>query len=359
MAKIGVTIVIGTRPEAIKMAPVFLKFQESSFINIRLITTGQHLEMVNQILDFFKISPNLHLNIMKKSQTLEYLTTAIMLGVMEDLKKNSANLLLVQGDTTSALAASLGAFYSKVPIGHVEAGLRTNDIFNPYPEEANRRLISQIASLHFAPTNKAEKNLHSSKISGRIVNTGNTVIDALKIASKYKYRSNLFDDINSENIILATIHRRENWQKLEKIATGIKKVLDKNKNSFLLLPLHRNPIVREPIQKILGNHERAFLTEPLEYTDLITALKLCKLVLTDSGGIQEEAPAFSKPVLILRENTERMESVDAGVAKLIGTDSERISEEVSKILNCKNEYTKMSKAISPYGDGNSSERILN
>ena len=359
MKKPTVTIVIGTRPEAIKMAPVFLKFRESNIFNIRLITTGQHLEMVDQILDFFQIAPNLNLKIMKKYQTLEYVTSEVMKGVMEDFKKNTASLLLVQGDTTSAFAASLGAFYSKVPIAHVEAGLRTNNIFDPYPEEVNRRLISQISSIHFAPTSAAEKNLYSSKVFGKIVNTGNTVIDALKIASKNKLNSNLFKEINSENIILATIHRRENWNRLKQIASGIKNVLDNNNDAFLLLPLHKNPIVRKPFQEILGNHERALLIEPLEYNDLIAALKICKIVLTDSGGIQEEAPAFSKPVLILRENTERMESVEAGIAKLIGTDTEKISFEVSKILNCKNEYIKMSKAVSPYGDGNASERIFN
>ena len=257
MKKPTVTIVIGTRPEAIKMAPVFLKFHASNIFNIRLITTGQHLEMVDQILNFFQIVPDLNLNIMKKYQTLEYVTSEVMEGVMEDLEKNPAMLLLVQGDTTTAFAASLGAFYSKVPIAHVEAGLRTNNIFDPYPEEVNRRLIGQISSLHFAPTKAAEKTYIPQGFLEKIVNTGNTVIDALKIASKNKLSSNLFKNIHYEKIILATIHRRENWNRLNQIASGIKNVLDNNNDSFLLLPLHKNPIVRKPFQEILGNHERA------------------------------------------------------------------------------------------------------
>jgi UDP-N-acetylglucosamine 2-epimerase (non-hydrolysing) len=281
---------------------------------------------------------------------------------LEDLfKQLNPHLVLVQGDTTTAFAASLAAFYQKIPIGHVEAGLRTNDVFNPYPEEANRRLISQLTQLHFAPTTQAVKNLKNSGVLGEIHHTGNTVIDALLSIAKQQPQLNIPELNNSSyRLILATVHRRENWgEPLQGIAAGFLQILNEFPDTALLLPLHRNPTVREPLTERLGNHPRVFLTEPLDYTELVAAIDQCYFLLTDSGGLQEEAPSLGKPVLVLRTTTERPEAVEAGTAKLVGTEARNIFTEAAELLTNEIAYQNMANAINPFGDGQASKRIIN
>lgn len=356
-----VTFILGTRPEAIKLAPVIKKFRECKLLRTKILITGQHKEMVMQVMDLFDLKEDVNLEIMKKNQTLTYITCSTLEGLSEEFNSSLPNLVLLQGDTTTAFSAALAAFYKGIFVGHIEAGLRTNDLFNPFPEEANRRMISQIASLHFAPTDKSLQNLRNSQVNGEVFKTGNTVIDSLKIMAKRESQL-LIKGINwDENkVIFITVHRRENWgSNLLDIANGIKSILDKNPKIKVLLPLHKNKLVRTPLIKILDSHERAILIEPLNYLELIHVLKRCYLVMTDSGGIQEEAPSLGKPVLVLRETTERQEAITAGTAKLIGTNPEKILEEVNFLLRDETKYKKMSRAINPFGDGKASERILN
>ncbi len=354
-----ISIIIGTRPEAIKLSPLILEFQKRKDIQTRLILTGQHKEMVSQVLEMFGLHECLDLKIMKKKQSLGYLTNAVMIGLEKDFLENKPNLVIVQGDTTTAFAAALTSFYLGIKIAHVEAGLRTNNLNDPFPEEANRKMITQLASLHFAPTQNAFNNLTKSFALGRIEVTGNTVIDALLfIKNKYGYDSYSSKN-NPHKLILTSIHRRENWgQKIESIAYGIRMIAEKHENVRIILPLHKNEIVRKPLQKILGGHSRIELVEPLNYSDLVSKLSNCYFVLTDSGGIQEEAPALGKPVLVLRETTERPEAIDAGTAKLIGTNSNAIVKEATTLLKDKDLYHRMSRAINPFGDGFSSKRIV-
>ncbi|MFL0756173.1 MAG: non-hydrolyzing UDP-N-acetylglucosamine 2-epimerase, partial [Prochlorococcus sp.] len=281
-------------------------------------------------------------------------------GLKDDFHAYPPQLVLVQGDTSTAFAAALAAFYEQIPVGHVEAGLRTDNLFDPFPEEANRRLISQISQLHFAPTSRSEANLKSSGVLGQIFVTGNTVIDALLLMAEQAPPIE-FEGIDwqRQRVILATVHRRENWgERLEDIAVGMKRVLDLHPDTALLLPLHRNPTVREPIQSLLGDHPRVVLTEPLDYDRLVAAMKGCTLLLTDSGGLQEEAPALGKPVLVLRRTTERPEAVEAGTARLVGTDPEMILRETSSLLEDPSAYEAMARAVNPFGDGKASVRIL-
>ena len=355
-----VTFVLGTRPEAIKLAPVIETFNNSRKLKIRTVLTGQHKEMVNQVMDFFNLTEDKNLNLMKKTQTLTYITSSVLEGISNELSKNKSNLLLVQGDTSSALAAALAAFYNNVPIAHVEAGLRSKELYDPYPEEANRRLISQIAELHFAPTEFSKENLIKSGLKNNIFVTGNTVIDSLLKVSKIvkKFKHDRFDPIE-QKLILTTIHRRENWgYRLEKILEAITITLKKFKDVVFLIPLHKNKIVREPISKLLGNEERVILVEPLNYSEMVTAMKEAKFILTDSGGLQEEAPALGKPVLVLRDTTERPEAVDAGTAKLVGVNPENIVKNITELLENVTLYDSMSNAKNPFGDGTSSEKIL-
>ena len=355
-----VMFILGTRPEAIKMAPVIKKFKECKLLRTKIIITGQHKEMVKQVMDLFDLKEDLNLEIMKNNQTLTHITCATLDGLSKEFNSSLPNLVLVQGDTTTAFSAALAAFYKGIFVGHIEAGLRTNDLFNPFPEEANRRMISQIASLHFAPTEKSLQNLRNSSISGEVFMTGNTVIDSLKIMASRE--SNVFfNGINwdKNKVIFVTVHRRENWgSNLLNIANGVKRILDENPQAAVLLPLHRNKLVREPLVKILGSHKRAILIEPLNYVELIDALKKCYLVMTDSGGIQEEAPSLGKPVLVLRETTERPEAITAGTAKLIGTNPDSILKEANLLLKDSIKYKNMSRAINPFGDGKASTRIL-
>ncbi len=355
-----VSFIVGTRPEAIKLAPVIKQFQKSNKLKVRVLLTGQHTEMVSQVMKLFEIEPSKNLNLMKKNQSLTYITESILEGMQLEYKEFRPDLVLVQGDTTSAFAAALAAFYEKIPIAHVEAGLRSGHKFDPYPEEANRRLISQIASLHFAPTDISLKNLLSEGIRKNTYITGNTIIDSLKIISK-RVKPYRIDgvELSKKDLILATLHRRENWgERLSDIAIALKRIVDDNLSTILLIPLHKNPLVRETIKKVLVGNDRIFLTEPLAYDELVSVLKYCKLVITDSGGLQEEAPTFGKPVLVVRNNTERLEAINAGCAKLIGTDQNNIYKISNLLLNNKEEYNQMAKIRNPFGNGDASIIIL-
>lgn len=355
-----VTIVLGTRPEAIKLAPVIQEFRACKSVETRVVLTGQHREMVSQVMDLFGLSADLDLNLMAPRQTLTHVTCAALQGLRDDFQAFPPQLVLVQGDTTTAFAAALSAFYEQIPVGHVEAGLRTDNLLDPFPEEANRRLISQIAHLHFAPTQQSAANLQASGVVGRVMLTGNTVIDALlRMSERAPVLSDLDIDWVGKRVILATVHRRENWgERLQHIADGMLQVLDHHPDTVLLLPLHRNPTVREPLQALLGAHPRVVLTEPLDYDRLVAAMKGCTLLLTDSGGLQEEAPALGKPVLVLRETTERPEAVESGTARLVGTDPATIYREASLLLDDSEAYNAMAKAVNPFGDGQASGRIL-
>lgn len=356
----SICITLGTRPEAIKLAPVIQQFRKSPTFETNVILTGQHREMVAQVMKLFQLKGDRDLKIMQPKQTLTDITCRSLQGLEQCYSQIKPELILVQGDTTTAFAAALAAFYQKIPVGHVEAGLRTDNIFNPYPEEANRRLISQIAQLHFAPTFKAVENLERSDVSGKIYHTGNTVIDALLQVAQSKPECHIPNlNWDSYRVLLATVHRRENWgQPLQDILAGFCQILNRFSDTVLLLPMHRNPTVREPIQAVLGEHPRVFLTEPLDYPQLVGAISRSYLLLTDSGGLQEEAPSLGKPVLVLRETTERPEAIEAGTAKLIGTKPDKIFNATAELLNDSIKYQQMAGAINPFGDGRAAERIL-
>ncbi|MEG3438694.1 UDP-N-acetylglucosamine 2-epimerase (non-hydrolyzing) [Pannus brasiliensis CCIBt3594] len=356
----SICITLGTRPEAIKLAPVIRAFREAGDFTTRVILTGQHREMVEQVMNLFDLQADEDLEIMQPRQSLTDITCRSLRGLETVFGRIQPRLVIVQGDTTTAFAAALAAFYQQIPIAHVEAGLRTDNIYNPYPEEANRRLISQLTRLHFAPTTLAVENLERSGVTGEIFHTGNTVIDALLTVARSKPDCDIEGlDWNRYRVILATVHRRENWgEPLQDIIRGFSLVLEKYPDTALLLPLHRNPTVREPIQAALGDHPRVFLTEPLDYTRLVGAIDRCYLLLTDSGGLQEEAPSLGKPVLVLRETTERPEAVSAGTAKLIGTDPGNILANAGELLSDRTAYETMANAINPFGDGKASERIV-
>jgi UDP-N-acetylglucosamine 2-epimerase (non-hydrolysing) len=360
-SKFPLCIILGTRPEAIKLAPVIKIFQEDPSFETHVILTGQHQEMVTQVMDLFGLKEEINLKIMKPQQTLTNITCDTLTGLEPIFQEIKPKLVLVQGDTSTAFTSALGAFYQQIPIGHVEAGLRTDNLFNPYPEEANRRLISQLAQLHFAPTDLAVENLQKSAVTGAIHLTGNTVIDALLTVAK-KNPSCEIKGLNwqKSKVLLTTIHRRENWgQPLQDILKGLELILEQCPDTSLLLPLHRNPTVREPIKAKFEDHPRVFLTEPLDYEMLVGAIQNCYLLLTDSGGLQEEAPSLGKPVLVLRETTERPEAINAGTASLIGTNSQNIFLKTQELINNYDHYQKMANAINPFGDGFASQKILN
>lgn len=354
-----VYIILGTRPEAIKLAPVIQVFQHSPAFDTQVILTGQHREMVEQVMQLFDLAADQNLEIMQAGQSLTDITCRSLRG-LEALFQDKPELVIVQGDTTTAFAAAMAAFYQKIPVGHVEAGLRTDDLYNPYPEEANRRLISQVTQLHFAPTTLAAENLQRSGVVGEIHLTGNTVIDALLSVAKRQPECHVSGlEWGKYRTLLATVHRRENWgEPLQGIAQGFLQILEKFPDTALLLPLHRNPTVREPLQALLGNHPRVFLTEPLDYAELVGAIGRSHLLLTDSGGLQEEAPSLGKPVLVLRETTERSEAVAAGTAKLVGTDPVQIVAAATNLLSNPAAYQAMATAINPFGDGHAAERIF-
>jgi len=357
---IRVCFTLGTRPEAIKLAPVIRAFQASPQFATQIVLTGQHREMVAQVMDIFGLTADRDLDIMQHQQSLTDITQRSLQGLERLFQEIEPQLVIVQGDTTTAFAAALAAFYQQIPIGHVEAGLRTDNLLDPYPEEANRRLISQIAQLHFAPTSLAVENLQKSGVTGKIYQTGNTVIDALLTVANTQPACNIPGlDWSKYRTILATVHRRENWGKpLQSIATAMLQILDKFPDTALLLPLHRNPTVREPLTATLGNHPRVFLTEPLDYSQLVGAIGRSYLLLSDSGGLQEEAPSLGKPVLVLRDTTERPEAVTGGTAKLVGTDSATITAAASELLSDARAYQQMATAINPFGDGSASAQII-
>tara|TARA_B100000242_G_scaffold285944_1_gene250982 strand:- start:28760 stop:29872 length:1113 start_codon:yes stop_codon:yes gene_type:complete len=355
-----VTFIIGTRPEAIKLAPVILEFKSYELFETRIVLTGQHNEMVQQIMSKFNLIDNINLNLMRKKQSLANITSKILINLESEFDQFKPELVVVQGDTSSAFSAALLAFYKKIKIAHVEAGLRTNVLLNPFPEEANRRLISKIATLHFAPTNIALENLKKENINEKIFLTGNTGIDALLLISKKISNFTIKgENLLKKKLILVTIHRRENWGKnVENICEAINRLTLIFNDVIFLIPMHKNPIVRDSIINLLENNNKVILKEAMDYEQLVSAMKTCYLILTDSGGIQEEAPSFRKPVLVLRENTERCEAIDAGIAKLVGTNISSIEKVTSTLLTNKKEYNKMISDHNPFGDGKASKRIL-
>jgi len=364
MEKLKIINIFGTRPEAVKMAPVVSTLKEYSHkIKSKVLVTAQHREMLDQFLSFFSIEPDYDLNIMEKKQSLSQITCRTLTGVEEILKAEKPDLILVQGDTTTVFAASLAAFYQGVKVGHVEAGLRTDDKYNPFPEEINRRMAGVLADLHFAPTIQAKKNLLSNGCNlSDIFLTGNTVIDALfKVAGliegKEEYNLPILN--NSKRMLFLEAHRRENWgDPMASICRAVKRLSDDYSDIEIVFPVHKNPVVRETVFSILSGHERIHLIEPVDYPVMVNLQKKCYMILTDSGGIQEEAPSFGKPVMVLRKTTERPEGIEKGTARLVGTDMERIYDTASLLLNDKEEYDKMSKAVNPYGDGKAASRIV-
>jgi len=354
-----VACVVGTRPECIKMAPVISALNASGECRTLVVATGQHRELVSQTLGIFGITPDIDLDLMKPSQTLSGLTARILHSFDEVLARHQPNLVLVQGDTTTVLASAMGAFYRGIPVGHVEAGLRTHDVSSPFPEEFNRRVAGVVSALHFAPTSGAKSNLLAEGVPDACVHlTGNTVIDALLDVVRRPDLPCPFPIHPGRRLLLLTAHRRENHgEPLLNICAAVRSLLDRFPDVEVIYPMHPNPRVREAVLPALGNLERVHLIEPVNYLELAGLLKASYLVLTDSGGIQEEAPALGKPVLVLRNETERPEAVAAGVARLVGTDAARIIAEVSRVLDDPQHYQKLARGASPYGDGKAAERI--
>ncbi|MBP3285026.1 MAG: UDP-N-acetylglucosamine 2-epimerase (non-hydrolyzing) [Clostridia bacterium] len=363
MKKIKVMTIFGTRPEAIKMAPLVNELKKDDQIETIVCVTAQHRQMLDQVLRIFKITPDYDLNIMKERQTLADITSDVLRGIINVINDCKPDIVLVHGDTTTTFAGALAAFYSKVRIGHVEAGLRTYDKYSPYPEEMNRRLTGNLADIHFCPTENNKNNLLKENISeSGIYITGNTVIDALKttVSNSYVFQSDVLKNLDfTKKVILVTAHRRENLgEPLKNILTAIKQVAEEYKEVEFVYPVHLNPAVSGPAQELLGNSERVHLIEPLNVQELHNLMDRCYMVMTDSGGLQEEAPALSKPVLVLRQETERPEAVEAGTVRIAGTETEKIVEMTKLLLDNQEEYDKMHKAANPYGDGKASQRII-
>lgn len=370
--KSKVLIVFGTRPEAIKMAPLVKAFEKECSIESKVCVTAQHREMLDQVLEIFDIKPDYDLNIMKPGQDLFDVTSNVLLSLKDVLTDFSPDVVLVHGDTTTTSSASLAAFYSKVKVGHVEAGLRTGDLYSPWPEEANRQIAGVLANYHFAPTTTSENNLlKENKDPKNIIVTGNTVIDALflaldKIEKNDELKSKIVESINSQyklrndkKIILVTGHRRENFgDGFINICEALKTIATNNPDIDIVYPVHLNPNVQKPVREILSNTSNVYLINPLQYEQFIYMMDKSYFIITDSGGVQEEAPSLGKPVLVMRDTTERPEAVEAGTVKLVGTSKETIIKEAQKLLDDKNEYTTMSKAHNPYGDGKACERIV-
>lgn len=357
-----VALIFGTRPEAIKMAPVYHKLKNGG-IDVKIVATGQHKEMLYQVLDLFEIKPDYDLEIMKVGQGLSELTSRLMTKIDPIIKEEKFDYILVQGDTTSGMTGALTGFYNQIPVGHIEAGLRTGNIYSPFPEEANRKLIGNLSDIHFAATDVNKENLLKENFDEKkILVTGNTVIDALlwvkehKISDleKLKEKYNLLD----KKYIMMTMHRRENWgEPMRNTLKAVKTYLLENKGYYLVFPMHLNPIVREVIYEELKDVKNKILIDPLEYLEFIALMDGSHFIMTDSGGVQEEAPSLGKPTLVLRDTTERPEAIAAGTAKLIGTDTEVVYKYM-KLLEG-DLYCEMSKANNPYGDGKTSDRILN
>lgn len=353
--------VFGTRPEAIKMAPLVKALEKDDMLEPIVVVTAQHREMLDSVLETFEIKPKYDLNIMKSGQTLSEITSKSITQLEQVIHLEKPDMVLVHGDTMTTFAGGLAAFYNQVPVGHVEAGLRSYDKYSPFPEEMNRQLVGVITDLHFAPTKNAAKHLlNEGKKSESIVVTGNTAIDAMKYTVDEDYKSNIIDQYRDKKFILMTAHRRENIGKpTENIFKAVKRLVDENTDLALVYPMHKNPQVRKVAQKILGNHERIELIEPLDVLDFHNFAKQAYFILTDSGGIQEEAPSFNKPVLVLRNVTERPEGVEAGTLKVVGTNEEDVYQATKQLINDNRMYHQMSEAHNPYGDGFASERIVN
>ncbi len=354
----------GTRPEAIKLAPVIHELAGSPReFQPAVLVTAQHRHMLDQVLRAFDIRPDHDLDLMRPGQSLADVTVGVLRGVERVLRRVRPDMVMVQGDTTSALAAALAAFYQQIPVGHVEAGLRTRDKYSPYPEEMNRRLVSSLADLYFAPTRTAEENLLREGVPrGRIRVTGNTVVDALKemLQSKAKWRVPALDVIAPQHrVILVTAHRRESFGPgFESICRALRMLIERNPEVEVVYPVHLNPNVRKPVRAVLGGVRRIHLIEPLEYLPFVRLMERAYVILTDSGGIQEEAPALGKPVLVMRDVTERPEAVEAGTAKLVGTDPDAIVAATERLLRSTAAYRKMARARNPFGDGRASARIV-
>ena len=371
MTKRKILIVFGTRPEAIKMALLIKEFQKYAEFEVKVCVTAQHRQMLDQVLEFFEIKPDFDLNLMKQGQDLYDITSGVLLGMRDVFGEYTPDIVFVHGDTTTTYAVSLAAYYQKIDVAHVEAGLRTHDIYSPFPEEINRQMTGLIAKYHFAPTTDARDNLlKEGKDSKNIVVSGNTVIDALlwtidKIENNELLKNKILSFINSKyklsdrKFILVTGHRRENFgEGFVNICEALREIALKNENIDIVYPVHLNPNVRKPVGEILSSISNIFLIDPLEYDSFVYLMSKSYMIVTDSGGIQEEAPSLCKPVLVIRETTERPEGIRAGCVKLIGTKRENIIKEVQKLLNLKDEYDKMSKSVSPYGDGKACKKIL-
>ena len=368
-----VLVVFGTRPEAIKMAPLVKVLKSDKYFDMRVCVTAQHREMLDQVLDIFHIKPDYDLNIMRSGQDLYDITSSVLLSMRDILDDFSPDIVLVHGDTTTSSTTALAAFYKKIQIGHVEAGLRTNNIFSPWPEEANRQITGVLANYHFAPTRSSKENLlKENKNANTIKVTGNTVIDALfwtleeikhtpglqkRIIENFKKSG--VDFKKTKKIILITGHRRENFgQGFINICKALKNLALQNSDVIIIYPVHLNPHVQQPVKEILSNIDNIKLIRPLEYESFVYLMEQSYFIITDSGGIQEEAPSLGKPVLIMRDTTERPEALQAGTVKLVGTDLEKIVTEAQKLLDDKNIYESMSKAENPYGDGKASQKIV-
>ncbi|WP_411169802.1 non-hydrolyzing UDP-N-acetylglucosamine 2-epimerase [Clostridium sp. MB05] len=365
MQKIRVLSVFGTRPEAIKMAPLVKALEKDDIFESIVCVTAQHREMLDSVLDIFNIKPQYDLDIMAHGQTIVDISNKVLNGVDEVIKKCSPDIVLVHGDTSTTLNGALAAFYNKVPVGHVEAGLRSYDIYSPFPEEANRKLTGVITNLHFAPTKTNESNLLSEGISNeKIYVTGNTVIDALLsvVNKNHIFEENALNKIDFENkkVILLTTHRRENWgEPMENIFKAIIKLIENNKAVEIIFPMHKNPSIRELAHKYFDSYKgKVHLIEPLEYVEFTNLMSKVYLIMTDSGGIQEEAPALGKPVIVLRTETERPEAVESGTVKLAGIEKEIIVSTANELINNDEAYKIMEQATNPYGDGKACERIL-
>ncbi|QCZ92406.1 non-hydrolyzing UDP-N-acetylglucosamine 2-epimerase [Salinimonas iocasae] len=364
-----VLTVFGTRPEAIKMAPLALKLASTDGINSKVCVTAQHREMLDQVLDLFKLTPDFDLNLMKPGQDLTDITSGILKGMKQVFSEFKPDIVLVHGDTATTFATSLAAYYQQIPVGHVEAGLRTGNIYSPWPEEANRKLTGAISSLHFAPTEKSESNLLNEGIQQAAIHvTGNTVIDALlKVSAKFDSDERLlsemqrkFDFLDSDKkLILVTGHRRESFGGgFERICSALARTAEAHPECQILYPVHLNPNVQEPVKRLLSGVSNIKLIEPQDYLPFVYLMNQAYIILTDSGGIQEEAPSLGKPVLVMRDTTERPEAVDAGTVQLVGTDIDKISNSLTRLLTDKQAYKDMSFAHNPYGDGKACDRII-
>lgn len=364
MNKIKTLIIFGTRPEAVKMAPIVKAFKgDEEHFTTKICVTAQHRDMLDQVLRIFDIVPDYDLNIFQSGQTLTQITCRALTGLEEVIEEFKPDLVLVQGDTSTVFAGALAAFYHQVKIGHVEAGLRSGNLYSPYPEEANRRLAGVLADFHFAPTETSRENLLKEGFDdGKIFITGNTSIDALKwvIDEEYQFDDEKLNSIDFKNkkVVLITAHRRENiGEPMENIFSAVKEAAEKNSDVEVIYPMHLNPKVREIAYRVFGDMKNVHLIEPLDYLPFTNLMAKCFLIVTDSGGVQEEAPSLGKPVLVVRRETERPEGIEAGTAKLVGTDRDVIFSEINVLINNEEEYKKMAYAVNPYGDGKAAQYI--